>query len=641
MCGIAGYIDIQPGNQAGQHELLKRMTSVIDHRGPDEEGAWLSDDNRVALGHRRLSILELSPLGSQPMESACGRYTIVYNGEVYNYKELANELAALGHDIKGGSDTAVMLAAIKQWGVEQAVTRFHGMFAFACFDKQQQVLHLVRDRMGEKPLYVGCYENKLLFASELKPVKQAFNTKPELNRQAIEQYLRHGYIPGPYTVYSGFFKLPSASLLSISVSGVKAFLQSPQLLVEKSKKYWQLTDCDKNVVNLGQAQDEFEQTLVQVVKREMRSDVPLGAFLSGGVDSSTIVALMQQHVSQPVNTFSIGFEQEEFNEAPFAKAVAEHLGTKHHERIVSASDVQALIPELATIYDEPFADSSQLPTILVSQTASEHVTVSLSGDGGDELFGGYERYQWAQKIWSYFSWMPKPVRTIIASLLQLLTIMNRSGAPMSLRNTLSKFQRLAAMLSSEDRQYFYRVLLSAEVQPQRFVKDAGGDLDYVLNQPALANQEFLHQMMYLDMHSYLPDDILTKVDRAAMSVSLETRVPLLDHEVVEKAWQLRHICNDNDLGSKAVLRRILYQYVPRELIERPKRGFAVPLSDWLRGPLKDWADSLLDKQRLQEEAVFDAHEVSKIWNDFQAGKAGAQHFIWSLLMFQLWYETWR
>ena len=639
MCGIAGVISPRDsGSPDDLRETIQQMTDALTRRGPDDGGVWVGDDPFVALGHRRLSVLELSDLGHQPAVSSNDRYILTFNGEIYNFVELASQLTKYRNDVIATSDTQVMLAAFEQWGVVEAINRFDGMFAFLCFDRQENRLYAVRDRLGEKPLYFGCHEGKILFASELKAMQAVFRLKPELDKKALTLFLRHGYIPSPYSVYQNIFKLTPASMLSLDLDVAQQYVDDPAGLPRLSVKYWELkhSSCCPRVT-----QTDFDKVLSDAVERQMRSDVPLGAFLSGGVDSSLIVALMQRVSSRPVQTFSIGFEREALNEAPYAREVARHLKTDHHERILTAKEVMKSIPDLANVYDEPFADSSQLPTLLVSQVAREQVTVCLSGDGGDELFGGYERYRWAQRIWNTFSWMPGRSRKAMARM--ILRGMGMFGGPLSFvkHNThLARLSRVASMLTEVERQQFYRVLLSAERYPERYVVD-GGEPDYGLMHLGMEEDHFLHQMMYLDIHNYLPDDILTKVDRASMHSSLELRAPLLDHHVVEAAWGLRNLALEGgSRKTKSVLRQLLYQSVPRELIERPKRGFAVPLDEWLRGPLRQWSENYLNHDRLKQSGLFQSDAVMLIWNNFLKGKPGSQHFLWNVLMFELWRETW-
>ena len=675
MCGFAGFLiddsDASIVSSLGKEQrsdLLAAMGEAIAHRGPDQKDEWLSADQQLGFAHRRLSIIDLSAAGQQPMVSQCGRYVMVYNGMVYNYQDISRELTAENITLRGSSDTEVIVEAVALWGFEATLQKLHGMFAIALYDNETGDLSFARDRMGEKPVFIGSHNGHIVFASELKALQALFSfsvpigvgdevarppLKPQLNRKAIGLYLRHGYIPAPYSIYQTIFKLPPASMVTISREQRTALINEPQTWLELFEQYWSLTSAGEDPLkpsSTNQQQNTFEELLDTVIQREMHADVPLGAFLSGGVDSSTIVSVMQKLSQQSgkgsVLTFSIGFEQEQFNEAPFAAAVAEHLGTQHFEQIVTARDAQDVIPHLAKMYDEPFADSSQIPTFLVSKLAREHVTVSLSGDGGDELFGGYERYDWAQKIWQQVSWMPIHARKIVAALLRLLSTLNNSvvssNSPGKVQNLIAKFQRLSAMLSSENRQFFYRTLISAGVNADQYVLDIDESepaIDF-LSQMQLENNEFIHQMMYLDIHSYLPGDILTKVDRASMAVSLESRVPLLDHAIVEQAWLMREQTLDRRQPAKQALRKTLYQSVPKTLIERPKKGFAIPLAEWLRGDLCSWAEALLDRERLADEGVFDADKIASMWSSFKKGKAGAEHLLWSILMFQCWYQEW-
>ncbi len=641
MCGITGVID--SGDHSGAFELeadIKRMNNALLRRGPDDEGSWVCSDQGLALGQRRLAILELSELGHQPILSSSGRYVMTFNGEIYNFVELADELKKYRHDFAPSSDTQVLMAAFEQWGFRATLDRLDGMFAILCFDQQKKVLHLARDRLGEKPLFFGCHENKLLFASELKAMQAIFVKKPDPNPQSITLFLRHGYVPGPQSIYQNIFKLPPGNTLDIDVSNIQRYLKDPSSLLRTMNAYWTLPMKKSGDLGAQVCPKDFETQLQGVVERQMRSDVDLGAFLSGGVDSSTIVALMQRSSGERVRTFSIGFEDEDYNEAPYAKAVAQHLGTEHQEQVVSAKEIMDIIPDLAQIYDEPFGDSSQLPTILVSRMAREHVTVCLSGDGGDELFGGYERYYWAQEVWGLCGALPRASRAFLAVLLKGVAAVDNSMLPSDLRQHLGKIHRLALLLPQQDRQQFYRALISSQCHPEKFVLD-GGEPEYGLSRPALLEEPYLHQMMYLDMHNYLPDDILTKVDRAGMYSSLELRAPLLDHYIVESAWRLRPETGDYHTNSKAILRAILYQHVPRELIERPKKGFAIPLKSWLRGPLRQWAESHLNIRRMETEGLLHSGAVMGVWNDFQSGKPGAEHFLWNVLMFQLWHENWK
>ena len=638
MCGITGVIDLQAASEPSRlTATIRRMTAALVRRGPDDEGVWINASLGLGLGQRRLAVLELSELGHQPILSSTGRYAMTYNGEIYNFVELGNELKKVRDDFAPSSDTQVMMAAFEQWGVRETVQRLEGMFAIICLDHKNNTLHVARDRLGEKPMYIGCHENKILFASELKAMQAVFETQPSLNTQALTLFLRHGYVPGPLSIYQNIHKLPAANIVSIDLHNAQQHVDNPQSILDLCQPYWRLAREDDKVDRTSQA--GFESLLQGVVGRQMRADVPLGAFLSGGVDSSAVVALMQKHSASKVRTFSIGFEDLAFNEAPYASEVARHLDTEHHEQILGAREIMGIIPDLAQIYDEPFADSSQLPTILVSRMAREHVTVCLSGDGGDELFGGYERYYWAQKVWKWCSWMPLPSRKVIAGVLSLLVSISHENLPAVIQQRIGKIERLVAMLSAPDRQHFYRALISSQTDPQKCVV-GGQEGEYGLSRPTLIDSPFLHQMMFLDIHNYLPDDILAKVDRASMYSSLELRAPLLDHHVVEYAWNMRDQTSGYGNNSKAVLRNILYQYVPKALIERPKKGFAIPLESWLRGPLREWAENYINPTRLRREGILDADVVMSIWQGFQLGKPGAAHFLWNVLMFQLWHETW-
>ena len=666
MCGFAGFL-IDESNVSvvsafsleQRQTLLKNMAIAIKHRGPDLQGEWLSEDGLCGFTHCRLSIVDLSSAGQQPMTSHCGRYVMVYNGEVYNHKAIAKQLIAEKVLLKGSSDTEVILEAVALWGLTKTIDKMHGMFAIVLYDNDTGELSFIRDRMGEKPLYVGSHDGQIVFASELKALQELFTyrlsaqeiiklpRRPELNRHAIGLYLKHGYVPTPYSIFRTIYKLPAAHKVTITREQRSSFIKQPSQWLSAFEPYWLLKDKVRNrVSSLDEQQSQFQSTLERVVDREMQADVSLGAFLSGGVDSSTIAAVMQNIAREkgidPVRTFSIGFEQEKLNEAPFAAAVAKHLGTQHFEQIITLEDAQGVIPNLAKIYDEPFADSSQIPTFLVSQLAKSHVTVSLSGDGGDEIFGGYERYDWANNIWQKVAWMPLLARRLIASILQSLISLNSSKTPEKLQKIIAKFERLNAMLPIENRQEFYRILISSGVDAQSYViqeRESFQSEDF-LSKTQCSDEHFLHQMMYLDMHSYLPDDILTKVDRASMAVSLESRVPLLDHAIVEQAWHMRDVALNRKVPAKQPLRQILYQSMPKELIERPKRGFAIPLLEWLRGDLLPWADGLLEHSRLEREGVFDANQVTQLWEKFKYGKAGSEHLIWSILMFQLWHEEW-
>ncbi|MGN5172042.1 asparagine synthase (glutamine-hydrolyzing) [Aeromonas sp. 102P] len=621
MCGLFGCL-----NYSGSFYSMFNSGSSLYHRGPDDSGAWCDEKQGIALGHTRLAIVDLSPAGHQPMASACDRFVIAFNGEIYNHLDLRNQLGSQGFapSWRGHSDTETLLACFIAWGIEATLKATVGMFALALWDKQEQQLTLARDRLGEKPLYWGWCGDKLLFGSELKALKAHTDFNAEVDRGALSLLLRYNYIPAPYTIYKGIEKLPAGQYVQIKNGQLRADVQL--------KAYWQLNQSiERGLANPfngtdAQATDLLEQTLSQAVSGQMLSDVPLGAFLSGGVDSSTIVALMQQQSKQPVRTFAIGFDEPGYNEAEYAKEVAQHLGTDHTELYVSAQDALDLVPRLPDIYCEPFADSSQLPTFLVSRMAKQHVTVALSGDGGDELFGGYNPYQFAPGVWTTLQRLPLPLRQIACRLL--------SGLPLP-----DKLEKLLRVLPAKDKEQFYQVLMSHWDHPEQLVI-GGKEYPTLINSTELwpKTDSFEHWMMAMDAGQYMIDDILVKVDRAAMANSLETRVPLLDHRVVELAWKLPlHMKIRGGVG-KWVLREVLYRHVPREMIERPKKGFSVPLGQWLRGPLRDWAEALLNKERLEQEGYFNSIVVRHVWSDHLQGKRDHARKLWGILMFQAWLE---
>ena len=647
MCGIAGFIGgrFDHGGQ-GARAILSRMTGAIAYRGPDSAGAWLDSDHKVALGHRRLAILDLSPAGEQPMTSPSGRYVTVYNGEIYNHLELRERLSG---PWRGHSDTETLLAAIEAWGVEKALGECAGMFALALWDRQEKALILARDRLGEKPLYYGWQgigaESAFLFGSELKALARHPAFRREIDRQALALFTRFNYVPAPHSIYAGIAKLPPGSFLTLRAGDREPVVTA----------YWSAAEVAASgaaaPLDIGpeEATDELDRLLSKTVAQQMISDVPLGAFLSGGVDSSTVVALMQAQSSRPVKSFSIGFDDPAYNEAEHAGAVARHLGTDHTELYVRPEDALAVIPSLPSIYDEPFADASQVPTLLVSRLARKQVTVALSGDGGDELFAGYNRYRLAASNWRRISRVPRPLRRAAARGLVALSPeqWNRvAGAvapilPASLRMRLpgEKVHKAARGLASGSPAELYRELVSSWRDPGEIVID--GAEPATLGEATLSRLEALpvcERMMALDMLTYLPDDILAKVDRAAMSVSLETRVPLLDHRVVEYAWRLPLDLKLRGGETKWVLRQLLYRHVPRELIERPKMGFGIPIDAWLRGPLREWANALIDEGRLKSEGYFQPGPIRAAWEDHQSGRANRQYQIWAILMFQSWLE---
>lgn len=647
MCGVAGFL-CRGGNVEQQRDIVQNMVQAIRNRGPDDTGYWIADDGSVALGHARLSVQDLSENGAQPMRSASGRFVISYNGEVYNFPVLMKELQALGHRFRGHSDTEVMLAAIEEWGLKNALARFIGMFAFALLDNDARTLSLVRDRVGIKPLFYQEKDGFLIFGSELKSIRAFQHTRPGVDRQALALFLQHSYVPAPHTIYEGVKKLPPGCILTAAVD------RSGKLRTDIAT-FWSIEnlvagDASKFSGSYGEAVDQLHDLLSDAVSQCLISDVPLGGFLSGGIDSSVVVSLMQRQSNRPVRTFSIGFAEDSHNEAPWAKKVAAHLRTEHHELIVSPDDVRSVIPELASIYDEPFADSSQIPTILISRLAREHVTVSLSGDGGDELFSGYKRYDATMATWRSIGWLPSVVRSTLSALLggvaDVFTtiadpvfgkIYDRFGVAGNRGNEL---RRAAMVLRTANREDLYRYMMSHWKDGAALVKGVAGEAQSLLAAPPgwLIDRHFRDYMMLADTCTYLPDDILTKVDRASMSCSLEVRVPLLDHRVVEFAMGLPLGYKREGGRSKAPLRDVLGKYVPAELIERPKMGFSIPINDWLRGPLQDWGFELLSKDRILRDGYFDPQPILEKWNEHQSGHRNWAGYLWDVLMFQSWLD---
>ncbi|MEO8454688.1 MAG: asparagine synthase (glutamine-hydrolyzing) [Sphingomicrobium sp.] len=645
MCGIAGFVGGKWSSEAEQKTTLAAMATSIRHRGPDHSAAWLDVESMVGFAHNRLAIIDVSPAGNQPMHSHSGRYVIVYNGEIYNHQELRKQLEGAGNapSWTGHSDTETLLAAIEAWGLRKALERSVGMFAFALWDRSERELLLARDRVGEKPLYYGRQSpgGPFLFGSELKALAQHPQFEPEIDRQALALYLRFNCIPAPYSIYRGISKLRPGCLLTLSERGAEPRIE----------EYWSAARvaeagaADRLRISPEECSDELESLLTRAVGQQMIADVPLGAFLSGGVDSSTIVALMQKQSSRPVKTFSIGFQEERFDEAKHAKAVARHLGTDHTELYVTPDEAIAVLPRLPSMYDEPFADSSQIPTYLVSALARQHVTVSLSGDAGDELFGGYSRYGLAAALWRRLRWVPRPLRSAAASALGALPVALWNGVAAALpelahiRDAGAKIHQRAPLFASRSLIELYGGIMSQWPEPNALVVGATEPPSLATSStPPLHNLNPFEQMMAADTVTYLPDDILVKLDRASMAVSLETRVPLLDHRVVEFAWRLPFEYKVRDGQTKWLLREVLYRHVPRELIERPKMGFGVPIGDWLKGPLRDWADALLGDRRLADDGYLRPGPIRSMWQSHLAGSAGGEHRLWTVLMFQSWLD---
>ncbi len=645
MCGIAGFLLTTRSPEAPE-PLLERMTHALAHRGPDGWGAWWSPAAGVGLGHRRLAVVDLSAAGRQPMRSASGRFTIVFNGEIYNFQLLRAELEKTGVSFTGHSDTEVMLALFEQLGVERALPRLAGMFAFALWDEREQALYLARDRLGKKPLYHAIVRGSLVFGSELKALRQFPGFDPEVDREALTMFLRHNYVPTPHSIYKSARKLPPATYMKVQKVG-------QQLRCSEPIAYWSAEDAFRHRDEVQLPDDEavanLDTLLRDAVQMRMIADVPLGAFLSGGVDSSLIVALMQAQSSRRVKTFTIGFHDQQYDEAPYAKSVAQHLGTDHTEVYLSSADALAVIPSLPSMFDEPFADSSQIPTFLVSRVARRDVTVALSGDGGDELFCGYERYFRWRRVWSNLQRMPGPLRRSVARMLVALPAHRwervvagmRWMLPTRLRDLASgdKFHKLAEVLNRDDPGAVYLRFVSHWTRPDAIVLGAHEPATILTRGGGPHDLDgFTERMMLLDTLTYLPDDILVKVDRASMAVSLEARAPLLDHRVVEYAAGLRMNQKFRNGRGKWALRQVLSKYVPDSLIDRPKMGFGIPLAAWLRGSLRDWAEDLLSEQRLRRDGFFDPQPIRDLWAAHLSGRQDAHYLLWDVLMFQAWQD---
>lgn len=679
MCGFTGFYLNSPDSKESLIQQVNLMSNAIMHRGPDDSGAWIDEGIGLAIGHRRLSIVDISSAGHQPMHSNTERFVIAFNGEIYNHKELRIELDTLSDKRiwLGTSDTETLLAAFEQWGIEETLSKLVGMFAISLWDKKQKKFYLIRDRFGEKPIYYGWINslNKKVFAfgSELKSFRAFSGFSNNVSRAALRQYFRFMYVPVPYSIYENIFKLEPGCMLILDGPPPNTPPEEPLHPINSDadsdedifsnifvKRWYSI----KNQINSStsatfksndEAVDKLEQQLKETIKIQSEADVPLGAFLSGGIDSSTIVALMQENQIKPVETFTIGFEEKQFDESQYASEVAKHLQTNHHEMFVSASDAQSLIPKLPLLYDEPFADSSQIPTHFVSIAAKKKVTVSLSGDAGDELFGGYNRYLWAPSLWRKIKWMPFQYRKLLASAITSFSISswdkignaynsltNDNNKIIHLGDKAHKTARRLKIVNSIDE--LYKNLVCEWPNPNELVIDDVNPLNH--NEIMLLDEALPRngmdspeaRMMYWDIISYMTDDILCKVDRAAMGTSLETRVPFLDHRVAELAWQIPTNMKIKNGQGKWPLREILYKRVPQKLIERPKAGFGIPLGDWLRGPMKAWAENLIDSERLSNEGFLKPEIVQKIWNEHVAGKRNWSFRLWSILMFQSWLE---
>ena len=645
MCGIAGFLHT-PGATTKIDQVLGEMMQAIAHRGPDSRGQWRDPEAGVALGHLRLAIVDLSAAGHQPMAAPSGRYQLTFNGEIYNHSHLRADLEkqGLAPVWRGTSDTETLLAAIDAWGLDKTLHKSVGMFAFALWDRDNRTLSLCRDRLGEKPLYYGWQGNgpnaAFLFGSELKALRKHPAFTGNLNKSSMIEVLRHGYVGENRSIYEDISKVRPGEIVTVSTAD-RTITQ---------RKYWDggavAATSPKTDLDPEAAVSELEALLLEAVGQQMMSDVPLGAFLSGGIDSSTIVALMQHLSDRPVHTFSIGFHETRYNEAEFAKSIAEHLGTHHSELYVSNQELLDVVPRLPGMYDEPFADSSQIPTFLVAKMAREHVTVALSGDGGDELFCGYDRYGHGARLRRKLQAMPLPLRRATAGMIRAIPAKSLTRAlepvistPQGKEPIGQRLHRLANYARQPDVEALHRAMVSFWRFPEAAVPGTTAPDSLLADHlPPRGDLGDLERMMQLDMLSYLPDDILTKVDRATMAVALESRAPLLDHRVAEFAWTLPPDMKLRDGQSKWILRQVLYRHVPKELIERPKMGFEVPIGLWLRGGLRDWADALLDPVRLKREAHFDPAVITRLWQQHLSGRFNWGAQLWNVLMLQAWLE---
>lgn len=644
MCGIAGIYRFKDSGKNSLSSIAESMATAMERRGPDDAGVWSDENSGIALSHRRLSIIDLSPEGHQPMPSATGRYIMSFNGEIYNFQNLSRQLTDLGHNFRGRSDTEVMLAAFEQWGVNLSIQKFEGMFAFALWDAKERQLHLIRDRIGKKPLYAGWAGDSLVFASELKAIRQHPDFKPEINRSALTLFMRYSSIPAPYSIYENIWTIPAGCRLAISASTITP----RESLIERMEPWWHHTQVIERAKDkLSSSSDEetikeFEELLSTCVRERMVSDVPIGAFLSGGIDSSAIVALMQKESSRPVKTYSIGFNEKGFNEAEYAKKIASYLGTDHHELYMNESDALKIVPELPSIYDEPFADISAIPTYLVSRFARKDVTVALSGDGGDEMLGGYNRHFSAPSIMNKANLLPHPIRKLTAGIIKSVPVSTWDSILSSHPQSGERMHKIANLLPLRSPEEAYRELLSHWKTPETLVVEGKEPLIPLQDSNYRFEKQlsFAERMMAGDALSYLPNDILVKVDRASMAASLEARAPLLDKRIYEYVWTLPEKMKIRDGKGKWLLRQVLNKHIPEELFKRPKQGFAMPVGDWLRGDLREWAEDLMSKEHLEDKNYLNPEVIHNTWNEHLQGKGNHATALWTVLSFQSWAKKW-
>jgi len=641
MCGIAGLWFAKSESRERLESSGRAMGGAMSHRGPDAEGIWTDAPRGLALTHRRLSILDLTEAGAQPMHSHDGRFVVIYNGECYNFTDLRNQLVAAGCEFRGGSDTEVIVESCARYGVKKTLEHLNGMFAFAVYDRQTGELTLARDRVGIKPLFYGWFGGTFWFGSELKALRALKEFKHELNLDSIGQFLKYGYIPAPHSVFKGIYKLPAAHMLAMKSASEKV---SPEC-------YWPLVrDFGRSGAHAFKgtyedAQEQLDQLLRKSVRNQMIADVPLGAFLSGGIDSSTVVAMMQAQSSRPVKTFTIGFEEAGFNEAAYAREVARHLKTDHTDLVLTAGEAQAVVPMLGQMFDEPFADASQIPTFAVSRLARKHVTVSLSGDGGDELFAGYKHYTVSAGRLNRMNRLPSMARKLAAGGARVFSergwdrifnVLPKGDGALS----GFKIHKYASLLGQDDAMSQYDLINSRWFAPETVVRGLSSEMRYGIIPASAEGFDLIEFMAVADLNQYLPEDILVKLDRTSMAVSLESRVPILDHDVVAFALSLPLAYKRSNGTGKIVLRRVLEKYVPREMIDRPKKGFSVPVAAWIRGPLRAWAEDLLQQGRTRHGDILNQEVVGEKWREHLSGRRDHSELLWPVLMFESWAQAW-